>query len=117
MILIVARDPELSQIWARQLRRLGQEVVVVRSQAAAVDAIQHHQPKAICLDLGLEDGSPIAIADFASYRVPEARIVFVSGGSFFSDGSIFALAPNAAAHLDTATDPDDLAAILEHYAA
>lgn len=117
MILIVASDGDLSTIWARHIRRHGLEVTTVRSQEDAVDAIIHEQPKAIVMDLGLEDGSPIAIADFASYRCPEARVVFVSRDSFFSDGSLFKLMPNAAAHLGAATAPDDLAAIVDHYAA
>ena len=117
MILIVADDADLSTIWARHIRRHGFEVSTLRSQADAVDAMIHESPQAIVLDLGLSDGSPIAIADFASYRCPDARVVFVSRDSFFSDGSLFRLMPNAAAHLNAATPPDDLAAIVEHYAA
>lgn len=117
MILIVASDAGLSTIWARHIRRHGFEVTTVRSQAEAVDIMTHESPRAIVMDLGLEEGSPIAIADFASYRCPEARVVFVSRDSFFSDGSLFKLMPNAAAHVGAMTPPDDLAAIVEHYAA
>ena len=117
MILIVADDANLSTIWARHIRRHGFEVSTVRSQAEAVDLMTHETPRAILMDLGLTNGSPIAIADFASYRCPKARVVFVSRDSFFSDGSLFKLMPNAAAHLNAATSPDDLAAIVEHYAA
>lgn len=117
MILIVADDSELSTIWARHIRRLGFEVSTVRSQADAVDAMIHEDPQAILMDLSLSEGSPIAIADFASYRCPDARIIFVSRDSFFSDGSLFRLMPNTAAHIGAATPPGDLAAIVEHYAA
>lgn len=117
MILIVASDADLSTIWARHIRRHGFEVTTVRTQADAVDVITHEAPQAIVMDLGLINGSPIAIADFASYRCPDAKVVFVSRDSFFSDGSLFKLMPNTAAHLNAATAPDDLAAIVEHYAA
>jgi len=43
----------------------------------------------IVLDLALEEGSALAVADFASYRHPDARVIFVTNASFFSDGSIF----------------------------
>ena len=39
-------------------------------------------------------GVAMAVADFASYRRPEARVIFVTNTSFFSDGSIFAHSPS-----------------------
>ncbi len=70
----------------------------------------------IVLDLVLEDGSALAVADFASYRRPEARVIFVTNTTFFSDGSIFAHSPNACAFVQSETPPEDLAAMVEHYA-
>lgn len=71
----------------------------------------------IVLDLVLDNGSALAVADFASYRRPDARVIFVTNTSFFSDGSIFAHSPNACAYVQSETPPEDLAAMVEHYAA
>jgi len=65
----------------------------------------------------LGDGAALTVADFASYRQPEARIIFVTNAGFFSDGSIFQFFGNAAAIVPCTTPPEDLAALVEHHAA
>ena len=69
----------------------------------------------LILNILLAEGSALAVADYASYRLPEAQIIFVTNTSFFSDGPIFSFAPNACAFVQTATPPEDLAAMVEHY--
>ena len=115
VILIVATNVELTRIWSRHLERLGHNVVVVHSQTNAAEYLRLHGVDVIVLDLNLEDGSAIAVADYASYRWPSARVVFVSNSTFFSDGSIFNHIPNAAAMVPTQTPPNDLAAIVEYH--
>ena len=75
----------------------------------------HYDADILILNLLLSDGSALAVADYASYRLPETRIIFVTNTTFFSDGSIFSFAPNACAFVQTATPPEDLAAMVEHY--
>lgn len=116
-ILIVETDSGLAGIWSRHLERLGCLVTVATSQEAAVSTLQQRTVDVIVLDLMLEQGSAFAVADFASYRRPEARVVFVTRSSFFSDGSIFSLVPNACGFFRIDTPPEDLAAIVRHYAA
>jgi len=116
VVLIVANNPDLARIWSRHLVRLGNEVTVVHSQADAAECMRLYTVDVIVLDLNLERGSAIAIADYASYRRPEARVVFVSNSTFFSDGSIFNHIPNAAAMVPEETPPNDLAAIVEYHA-
>ncbi len=115
VILIVASNSDLTRIWSRHLERLGNDVAVVHSQAAAADYMRVHSVDVIVLDLNLKEGSAIAIADYASYRWPDARVVFVSNSTFFSDGSIFNHIPNAAAMVPAQTPPNDLAAIVEYH--
>ena len=115
MILIVASNPELSPVWARHLERQGEDVAVVSSQKEAVCFLRDHSADVIVLDVMLKDGSPFAVADFVSYRHPEARIVFVTRNTFFSDGSLFTHIPNTAAVLQEQTPPNDLAAIVSYH--
>ena len=115
-VLIVESRPELGAIWCRHLQRMGMCVHQVSGQAEAVDHLDEHAPDIILLDLVLEEGSALAVADFASYRHPRARVIFVTDTSFFSDGSIFAHSANACAFLPSGTRPEDLAAMVEHYA-
>ena len=116
-VLIVESRPELGAIWCRHLQRMGMNVHQVEDQSTAVDHLDKHAPDIILLDLVLQEGSALAVADFASYRHPDARVIFVTDTSFFSDGSIFAHASNACAFMPAGTRPEDLAAMVEHYAA
>ncbi len=116
-VLIVESNPDLGRVWKRHLERHGAEVTLVAGQEAAILALYSQEFEIIVLDLVLETGSALAVADFASYRRPEARVIFVTNTTFFSDGSIFAHSPNACAYVQSATPPEDLAAMVEHYAA
>ena len=115
MILIVASNEELSRIWARHLERQNHRVHVVTSQEDAVDFLCDNSPEVLVLDVMLEDGSAIATADFACYRQPNTRIVFVTRSTFFSDGSLFQHIPNTAAIIPERTNPDDLAEIVSYH--
>jgi DNA-binding response OmpR family regulator len=115
VVLIVASKPELSRIWARQLERMGHEVILVFSQDEAIDLLQNSAADVIVLDLMLASGSAIAVADYASYRWPQSRVVFVTNSTFFSDGSLFNHIPNAAAILPERTAPNDLAAVVDYH--
>ncbi len=115
MILIVASNPELSAIWARHLERQDHVVHVVTSQEDSVKFLCENEPDVLLLDVMLEDGSAIATADFASYRRPETRIVFVTHSTFFADGSLFQHIPNTAAIIPERTKPTDLAEIVAYH--
>ncbi len=114
-VLIVQSDAALSAVWQRHLERQGATVRLAASQAEAVARLQNCDIQVIVLSLDLTAGSALAVADFASYRRPAARVVFVTRSAFFSDGSIFQLAPNTAAFVAAETPPEDLAAIVEHH--
>ena len=116
-VLIVESREDLGFLWRSHLERNGAKVRLVRDQDEACAAISESAPDVIILDLVLSNGSALAISDFASYRTPEARVIFVTDTSFFSDGSIFNLASNACAFVQANTPPEDLAAMVEHYAA
>ncbi|MCR9108144.1 response regulator [Marivita sp. XM-24bin2] len=115
-VLIVQNNATLGDIWQRHLHRHGHVVDVVHDQESAVDLLQEQFYPIIILDVVLDDGSAFAVADYASFRHPDAGVIFVSNTSFFSDGSIFQLCSNACAFVPSATQPDDLAAMVEHYA-
>ena len=114
-VLIVESNPELSWLWAGHLERQGAQVMRAESEADAIHTLRHSPVDVIVLDLVLEEGSAFAVADFASYRHPSARVIFATNTSFFSDGSIFQHIPNACAFLPSATAPEDLAAVIDYY--
>lgn len=116
-VLIVESRPELGKLWTRHLERQGYVVTLAQSQDDAVAHLSSDRADIIVLDLVLKQGSALAVADFASYRHPDARVIFVTDTTFFSDGSIFNHASNACAFLPSGTPPEDLAAMVAHYGA
>ncbi len=114
-VLIVQSNPGLSNLWARHLVRLGALVDQASTADGAIAFLQADKFDVIVLDLVLQDGSALTVADFANFSMPHANVVFVTDTTFFSDGSIFAHSANARAFLKTATPPADLAEIVCHY--
>jgi DNA-binding response OmpR family regulator len=114
-VLIVESNADLGELWERHIARQGYRVVRTRTQAGAIEYLREGDIGIVVLDLVLEDGSAFAVADFASYRQPDARVIFVTNTTFFSDGSIFQHLRNAAAFLPTQTRPEDLAALVDWY--
>lgn len=113
-VLIVEHNEDLGRIWARFLERRGLIVELATSQKDAIANMRFNDFDALVLELVLPDGGAIAISDYATYRYPDIPIITVTSGSFFSDGSIFQLMPNARGLMRTPFRPDDLAALLEH---
>jgi len=114
-VLIVESNPNLGRLWQGHLERAGCEVTLAASQGDAIDLLRGAEVAVIVLDLVLEEGSAFSVADFASYRQPRAKVVFVTNTSFFSDGSIFEHIPNACAFLQSEIPPEDLTAMIQHY--
>ena len=114
-VLLVEDRSALADLWSASLRRMGAQVTVVASQDAAIAYLQRHFAEVLILSLDLGDGAPLAVADYASYRHPDTRIIPVTSKTFFSDGSVFAHVPNTCTTLATTARPEDMAAIVEYY--
>lgn len=114
-VLIVESSAPLSQIWKRHLERQAFEVVLARSEDEAVAILETRQFDVLVVNLILRDGSAMAVADVVNFRQPKAKIIFVTDTSFFSDGSIFNMIPNACALVPAATPIEDLSALVEHH--
>jgi len=111
-VLIVEPEAALADVWGRHIARCGGQVARVATAEAAIAHLGAHAPAVIVVDLRLPEGGALAVADYASYRRPAARVVFVTTASFFADGSIFRYSANAAACLGTDVAPADLAAVV-----
>ena len=116
-LLIVESNPELADLWRLHCDRRGRSVVIAPGQAEAVAALRFSPVSIVLLNVELDEGSAFAVADYASYRCPEVKIIFVTSGNVFSDGSIFNHVSNACTYVPVSTRPEDLAEIVEHYAA
>ena len=114
-VLIVESTQALAEVWKSHLERQGIAVTTALTGDEACRRIRVARFDVIILDLVLSDASAFAVADFARFRRPETNVIFVTDTAFFSDGSIFALMPNARAFVQSGTPPEDLAAMVEHY--
>lgn len=113
--MIVQSCLPLAQLWQGHLQRSGARVWLAASEDEAFDLLAAERFNVIILDLVLQEGSALAVADMAQFRQPEARVIFVTNTRFFSDGSIFNLCANACAYLPSTTPPDDLTTLVQHY--
>lgn len=114
-VLIVEPNPALGGLWGRHLERMGAEVTLVSGQDQAIEALRHVEVQVIVLNLMPEEGSAFAVADYASVARPQAKVIFVTNTSFFSDGSIFKHVPNARAFVGSSTPPEDLANMVDYW--
>ncbi len=112
-ILVVEANKELGQIWCNHLKRQGETPVHVTTEDAAIEALRFTPFDVLVLNL--MQSSALRICDYAAYRLPEIAIIIVSASNFFSDGSLFELIPNVRGMLHSPVQPDDLAAVIEHY--
>ncbi|MEM6620361.1 MAG: response regulator [Pseudomonadota bacterium] len=116
-VLVAESDAALAEIWCNHIRREGSDAVAVPDEKAAIDALRFHAFDVLVIDLMLPNASVLAISDYATYRNPNVAIIVVTANSFFSDGSIFDLIPNARSYLNTPVNAEDLAALAGHYGA
>jgi DNA-binding NtrC family response regulator len=116
-VLIVEHHEGLARIWAAFLGRQGMACTIAPAPAQAYAAVRAQDFDALVLDMELPEGEAIAVADFATYRNPEIPIIAVTARGFFSDSAIFELVPNARGLLRAPLRPEDMAALVEHYAA
>ncbi len=114
-VLIVESNRDLGAVWKSHLERAGMPTSLVRTSDEATTLLRLEPFDVIILDLVLKEGNALTVADFASFRQPDCRVIFVTNTTFFSDGSIFQLCSNACAFMPTATRPDDLTAIVQHH--
>lgn len=114
-VLIVEPHQTRGHLWGCCFERNGISAAVVSTHKQAIAHLRDHFVNVIVLNLMLGRGSSFAISDYASYRHPEAKVLFVTDTAYFSDGSIFQHAPNACALVPRGIPPEDLAAMVQHY--
>lgn len=114
-VLIVEDNTDLGQLWQNHLTRQGHAVTLVAAADGAISVLGSDGADVIVADLDLPHAAAMAVADYAAYRLPEARVIFVTASTFFSDGSAFTNADNACACLPAETAPEDLTAVIEYH--
>lgn len=110
--LIVHSNRELFRLWQSHLERLGSHVSVSLDGHDAIEMLEVADFDVIVLDLMLSEENALSVADMASFRQPNANVVFVTKASFFSDGTILAHSSNVRAIVESETPPGDLAQIV-----
>lgn len=116
-VLIAEENLELGQLWANHLQRKGFGVICANSVADVLHNLQFNDFDVLIMNLDFPENSVLGVADLATYRNPDITIVVVTSGTFFSDGSVFDMIPNARGFFNNDVNPEDLAEIVKHYAA
>jgi DNA-binding response OmpR family regulator len=114
-VLIVEANADLAAIWAGFLRRQGMDCTLAQSPEEAYAALRAAPFDALVLDMDVSEDESVQVADFATYRNPDIPIIVVTARTFFSDGLLFQLIPNARGLLRAPLRLEDMAALVEHY--
>lgn len=115
-VLIVESKADLAETWSGRLRPLGVSVRWAPEADLAIRALEQETFHVIVIDLMLSAGGALSVADYARFRDTGTNLIFVTDTTVFSDGSLFGLVPNVRAFVESHTPPDDLAAMVQHYA-
>ena len=114
-VLIVEERFNRGQIWKQFLERQGAKVSHVASSNAATVELNRRKYDALVINIAMANSAVLAVSDLAGYKYPDIAIITVTSGSFFSDGSIFKMIPNARGCVGADISPKDLAEMVEHY--
>lgn len=112
--LVVQENEGLGRIWCRFLSRRGLQAELCCSVDDGLARLRARTADVLVFDPAISGGA-LALADYATYRNPEVKILAVTGSTFFSDDTIYTLIPNARGVLHPPVRPEDLAAYLEHF--
>ena len=96
-VLIVGGPDNIRWIWKTHLDQQGLEVHVAADEDAAIECLRRTDIDVIVLDVMLSHGVGFAVSDYAQFRRPDARVIFVTRDDFLSGGAIFQLSANACA--------------------
>jgi DNA-binding NtrC family response regulator len=115
-VLIVEENLHRGALWKRFLERSDAKVDLVSTTEEATSALSCRSYDSLVINIAMANAAILAISDLASYRNPDIAIVTVTSGSFFSDGSIFKMIPNACGCVGGDVLPMDLVEIVSYYA-
>jgi CheY-like chemotaxis protein len=114
-VLIVEERLNRGKIWKRFLERQGAKVSHVVNSNDATNALNCRKFDALVINIAMANSAILAVSDLAGYKYPDIAIITVTSGSFFSDGSIFKMIPNARGCVGDDIAPADLAEMVEYY--
>ena len=115
-VLIVQTRPCLSALWRKHLEKVDAVVAEASTQYEANSYLMELRFDAIIMDLLLENGSALVIAEMAGFHQPEAKLILMTRSSAFCDGSIYFHFSNVCGLLPVGTSPGDIAALVAHHA-
>lgn len=115
-ILIVESDRRLATDLAPLLERKGAIIAQAASQNEAASFLVSFSFNVIIIDIQFDNCKALGIAELADFRQPDAKVIFVSDSSIFSDGSLYHQFSNVCGYLPRGTPPKDIASLVEYYA-
>lgn len=112
--LVVEDDALIRHDFVRTLRELGFDVLDTgRVEEAARLLADHEDLTLLVLDLHVEDGSTLVLADPMQLNVRQG-VILITGSGAFPNGETWRLAPNVDYVLRKPVDLAELSAIADH---
>lgn len=116
-ILIIENQKALVQKLQPFLEQKGAVIAHATSREEAASFLIGLSFDVILIDSQFDNGKALGIAELADFRQPEAKMIFMSDSTIFSDGSIYRQFSNLCSYLPRSTHPQDIAMLVEYQAA
>ena len=111
-ILLVDDEPMISRLSRAILAPLGYAIRDVASGKSALEAMEHHRPLLVVLDVGLPDMMGLDVLKTAHARWPNLPVIMLTADSEAST-AVRALRLGAFDYLTKPVDPDELTVAVE----
>lgn len=114
LVLVVEDNTALNLAFSETVRMAGYPVLSATSFESAYAKIEDTPPDVLILDLFLDGGMSLDIADFAACSRTDVEIIFVTGSAVFPNAELFRLAGNTTCCLRKPVDLKHLIELLHH---
>jgi DNA-binding NtrC family response regulator len=114
-VLILEDDRILAQVFCDALEDAGHTVAVANSNAQAFDIIEDSSFDLLIFDLLIDGETCIPVLDFASYALPRAEIILVTGSGLFPRGEMHYSISGVSYRIQKPVKLCDLVFLVEHF--
>lgn len=113
-VLILEDDPALRFALTQIVQDAGDVAYAAGDIPTACRLLCRTKPDVLLLDLMIGSLHSIQVADLAAYRVPDAKIIYLTGSNKFPNGELFEFSTNASLVLRKPIDFRALKDMLAH---
>lgn len=115
-VLILENDADLCLILTEALTDEGHDVVVCHTLSEGIDRVSEHVFDVLLLDVFLDIGTSLGVANYGSFASPGTQIIFMSGSSRIDGNELYEKCRDTAYFFRKPVQLADLLDVIRHIA-